>query len=159
VDAVAQLKALEELIAGSPDLHAVLLTPAVQTSRKRAVIGKLAGEMGLSPLIRNFLFIVLDHKRVGQLTEIRQAFETQLDKQLGFVRAEVTSAEPLDQVEGTAIEAELARLSGMRMRMHFEVDPDLLGGVVARIGSTVYDGSIRGQLDRMRRQFAGESGN
>jgi F-type H+-transporting ATPase subunit delta len=132
-------------------------TPAVPTSRKRAVIGKLADRLGFSRIVRNFLFVLLDHKRFAQLSEIREAFERQIDEYLGFVQADVASAEPLDAREVADLEAELTRLSGKQIRPQFSVDPALIGGVVARVGSTVYDGSIRGQLEQMRRHFAKEA--
>lgn len=153
VDAVGQLRSMEHIITSSPELRSALLTPAIQTSRKRAVMGQLAGRLGVSQLIRNFIYVIIDRRRVGIIHEIREAFELLLDERLGFVRAEVTSAETLDHKHSSEIESELSGLTGKRMRLHFAVDPALLGGVVARIGSRVYDGSLRGQLEQLRRQF------
>src|SRR5205085_10314203 len=150
-DALAQLRSMEQLLAGSPELRAALVTPAIPTSRKRAVIGKLADSLGSARIIRNFFFVLLDHQRIAQLSEIREAFDLLIDQQMGFVRAEVTSAEPLDEQQSAALQAELTRVGGMQIRPHFAVDPSLLGGVLARVGSTLYDGSIRGQLEGMRR--------
>ena len=87
---------------------------------------------------------------------IREAFELQLDERMGFVRAEVTSAAELGSPQQANIEGELARLTGKQMRLRFAVDAELLGGVTARIGSTVYDGSLRGQLQRLRRELTGQ---
>jgi F-type H+-transporting ATPase subunit delta len=156
-DALAQLRSMEQLLSESADLRAALLTPAILTSRKRAVIGKLAESLGCARIIRNFFFVLLDHKRIAQLSEIREAFDLLIDQQLGFVRAEVRSAEPLDDRQTAALQAELTRVSGKQIRPHFTVDPALLGGVLARVGSTLYDGSIRGQLEGMRRQFTKEA--
>jgi F-type H+-transporting ATPase subunit delta len=156
-EAVAQLKSIEDLIQSSADLKSILLTPAVSTSHKKKLVGRIAGELEISPLIRNFLFVILDHKRIASLPEIREAFDQLLDEQMGFVRAEVTSAAPLDNAQQQTIEAELRQLSGKQVRLRTSVDPDLLGGVVARIGSTVYDGSLRGQLESMRRKLVSES--
>jgi len=153
-DAVKQLAAVETLIQESPELRIALLTPAIQTSRKRAVMAKLLERIGGSLLIRNFVYVVIDHRRIGAIADIRQAFEEQLDERLGFVRAEVTSAAPLDGPQTEGLESELARLTGKRMRLRFDIDPALLGGVVARIGSTVYDGSIRGELQELGRKLA-----
>jgi len=152
-DAVAQLLTVDEMIAASPELRNALLTPAIQTSRKRIVMGQLLGQMGVSHLIRNFIHVIVDRRRIGIIHEIREAFEVLLDERLGFVRAEVSSAEALDQRRSSEIEAELSSLTGKRMRLRFAVDPALLGGVVARIGSRVYDGSLRGQLEQLRRKF------
>jgi F-type H+-transporting ATPase subunit delta len=157
-DAVAQLRAAAEMVAQSAELRNALLTPAIQTSRKRAAMGKLLTETGAAQIIRNFINVVIDHGRIGILTEIREAFELALDERLGFARAEVTSAEALDEQRSAGLEAELSRLTGKRMRLHFAVDPELLGGVTARIGSTLYDGSLRGQLQQMRRELTEQSG-
>lgn len=156
-DAVAQLKSIEEIIHGSQDLHSILMTPAVQSARKKVVIGKLADQAGVSRVIKNFLYVVLDHHRIDQISQIREALEVLLDERLGVVRAEVSSAQPLSPEQARSIEAQLGRVSGKQIRMHTTVDPELLGGVVARIGSTVYDGSIRGQLEVMRRKLTTEA--
>ena len=154
---VAQLRSMEQLLSDSHDLRAALMTPAIPTSRKRAVIGKFAETLGLSQVVRNFFFVILDHHRIAQLSEMREAFERLIDEHLGFVRADVTSAEPLEQSQNVALRGELARLTGKQIRPHFSVDPTLLGGIVARVGSTVYDGSVRGQMEAMRRQFTKEA--
>jgi F-type H+-transporting ATPase subunit delta len=157
-DAVTQLRALDAIIRESPELRTALATPAIQNSRKRAVMAKLLGKVGGSPLVRNFTYVLIDHRRIAIVGEIREAFELQLDERLGFARAEVTSAAPLDQRVGVNLESELSRLTGKRMRLRFEVDPALLGGVVARIGSTVYDGSIRGELRQLAKKLTGQPG-
>ena len=152
-DAVAQLRVVAQTVVGSNELANALLTPAIQVSRKRAVMGRILQQLGVSPLIRNFVYVVIDRRRIGIIDEIAEAFELLVDERLGFVRAEVTSAEPLDQRRCSQIESELSSLTGKRMRLHFAVDAALLGGVSARIGSKVYDGSIRGQLEQLRRQL------
>jgi F-type H+-transporting ATPase subunit delta len=154
-DAVTQLAAVKALIHESLELRTALLTPAIQTSRKRAVMAKLLERTGASPLIRNFVYVVIDHRRIGVIGDIREAFELQLDERLGFVRAEVSSAAPLNAPLSASLESELSKLTGKRMRLRFDVDPALLGGVVARIGSTVYDGSVRGELRELGRKLAG----
>ncbi len=155
-DAVSQLRAVDAIIQGSPELLNALLTPAIQNSRKRAVMAKLLElSGGGSPLIRNFTYVLIDHRRITMIGEIREAFELEIDRRLGFARAEVTSAAALDHRVSANLETELSRLTGKRMRLRFDVDPELLGGVVARIGSTVYDGSVRGELLQMGRKLAG----
>jgi F-type H+-transporting ATPase subunit delta len=156
---VPELQAVEELIAGSHELRAILLTPAVTAARKTAVMDKLMDGMGLSHVLRNFLAVVIDHRRITHLSEIRASFEAIVDEHLGVVRAEVTSAEPLDEDQARALQTALNELSGKLVKMKTSVDPGLLGGVVARIGSTVYDGSVRGQLDGMRRKLSSEPAN
>ena len=157
-DAVAQLRSVEQILAESWELRNALMTPAIQTSRKRAVMGRLLEEIKASPLIRNFTFVVIDHRRIGMIGEIREAFELLLDERLGYVRAEVTSAAALDDRRRENLESELSRLTGKRMRLRFAVDAGLLGGVVARIVSRMYDGSVRGQLQSLERRLGSPSG-
>jgi F-type H+-transporting ATPase subunit delta len=156
-DALTQLRAVEALIQESPELRIALLTPAIQNSRKRAVMADLLARIGGSPLIRNFVYVVIDHRRIGIMSDIREAFELQLDERMGFVRAEVSSAAPLNEALSAGLESELAKLTGKRMRLRFDVDPALLGGVVARIGSTLYDGSVRGELRQLGKKLAAHS--
>ena len=156
-DAVSQLRAIDEMIAGSEELKIALLTPAISNPRKRAVVGGLLEKMSVSPVIRNFLYVIINHRRISLIGEIREDFELLLDERLGFVRAEVSSAAALDARHTAGLEAELSRLTGKRIRLRFKVDSGLLGGVVARIGSTVYDGSVRGQLQQLRRQLTEQS--
>jgi F-type H+-transporting ATPase subunit delta len=157
-DAVTQLRAVDAIFQESLELRNALLTPAIQSSRKRAVMAKLIEEAGGSTLIRNFTYVLIDHRRIGIIGEIRQAFELQLDERLGFARADVTSAAPLEAGMSAELESELSRLTGKRMRLRFDVDPALVGGVVARIGSTVYDGSVRGELRQLAKKLAGQPG-
>ena len=152
-DAVAQLRAVEQTITESSELRIALLTPAIQNSRKHAVMARVLDTIGGSPLIRNFVYVVIDHRRIGIITDIREAFEQALDERMGFVRAEVISAAPLEPRRSAGLESELSRVTGKRMRLRFDVDPELIGGVVARIGSTVYDGSVRGQIEQLRRRL------
>jgi F-type H+-transporting ATPase subunit delta len=154
--AAGQLKAFEQALAESTELRHVLLSPAVPGARKRAVVAKLAGRMGISPLIRNFLYVVIGHRRTQILGEIREAAEALLDERMGVVRADVASAVELAGPQRAALAAALGRATGKRVRMEFSVDPGLLGGVKARIGSTVYDGTVRGQLEGLRRELVSE---
>jgi F-type H+-transporting ATPase subunit delta len=157
-DAVAQLQAAAKMVADSAELRNALLTPAISHSRKRAAMGKLLEELGASTIIRNFVFVVIDHRRIGMLDDMREAFEIALEERMGFARAEVVSATALDAERSAQLESELSRLTGKRMRLRFAVDPELLGGATARIGSTLYDGSLRGQLQQMRRELTEQTG-
>jgi F-type H+-transporting ATPase subunit delta len=147
---ISQLRAVEEAIESSPDLRGVLASPAVPPSRKRAVIGRILDPLNVSRQVRNFLYVIIDHRRAHDLKSITEAFEDLADERMGVIRANVASAQELTAGQRMALETELSRLSGKRARPRFSVDPALIGGVVARVGSTVYDGSVRGQLDRLR---------
>ncbi len=154
--ALAELRSFDEILRGSPELHNALVTPAVPGSRKKAVVSRIGDMLKLSRITRNFLFVLIDHRRIAQLTEIVRSFETILDERLGFARAEVVSADALNTQQQSALAAKLEQLTGKRIRAHYEVDQALIGGVVARIGSTVYDGSVRGQLSSLRRRLSTE---
>jgi len=147
---LAELRAVQDLIAGSPSLKSALLSPAVSPSRKRAVMGKLMAPMAIHGKVRNFVFVVIDHRRVGELAAIIEGFEALVDERLGLTRASIASARELAAAQKAAIEAQVERLAGRKARVKFSVDPALIAGVVAHVGSTVYDGSVRGQLERLR---------
>jgi F-type H+-transporting ATPase subunit delta len=146
----AQLRAVDELIGSSNELKNALASPAVTPSRKRAAMARIIEPMNVSEQVRNFLFVVIDHRRVHELKSIIEAFENLADQRLGFVRADVSSATEMPESERNALEAQLSRLAGKKTRLRYTTDPSLLAGVVAKVGSTVYDGSVRGQLERLR---------
>jgi F-type H+-transporting ATPase subunit delta len=156
-DAAPQLQAFADTLQGSQELREALATPAVPVNRKRAVVGRIADILKLSRVTRNFLFVLVDHGRMDALPEIVQRFEEIVEERLGFARADVTAPRALDDAQRAALNAQLDRLTGKRTRMRFAIDESLVGGVVARIGSTVYDGSVRGQLQSLERRLGAES--
>jgi F-type H+-transporting ATPase subunit delta len=145
-DVLDELRAFEATLSSSRELYTALTSPSVPLTRKKAVVGRIADDLQVSPVSRNFLFVVLGHRRIPAFAEILQSFELTLDERMGYVRAEVASARELNPGQRAAVSATLERLSGKRVRMRFHIEESLIGGVVARIGSTVYDGSVRGQL-------------
>jgi len=155
--ALAELRSFEDTLSESPALRGALATPAVPGSRKKAVAGRIAELLGLSRISRNFLFVLIDHRRVGSLAEIIHALDLVLDERLGFARAEIFTPMELSGPQRTALEAELERLTGKRIRPHYAIDQALIGGVVARIGSTIYDGSVRGRLETLGRRLSAEA--
>src|SRR6202162_4520480 len=106
-DAIAQLRAAGQMVAQSAELRTALLTPAIPNSRKRAVMGKLLKEIGAAPIIRNFVYVVIDHRRIGMLDEMREAFEVALDERMGFARAEVVSADGVDGQRSAQVVSEV----------------------------------------------------
>ncbi len=156
-EAVAQLRSFESTLEGSPELQNALTTPAVPGSRKKAVVGRIADLLALSRIARNFLFVLVDHRRIALLPEIIQVFERIVDERLGFAQAAVSSARELSEPQRAAVTAQFEKLTGKRIRTRFTVDESLIGGIVAHIGSTVYDGSVRGQLASLERRLAAES--
>ena len=153
-----QLRAIQAVIDSSADLRNAFASPAVSPSRKRAVIARILDPMGVSRQVKNFLFVIIDHRRVLEFESIIDAFELSIDDRLGFVRADVSSARELSDAQRTALEAELTRIAGRQAKLRFAVDPSLIGGVVAKLGSTVYDGSVRGQLDSLRTKLGSQIG-
>jgi F-type H+-transporting ATPase subunit delta len=155
--AVSELRAFEAAFAGSAELQNALVTPAVPAARKRAVVGRIAEVLKLSRISRNFLYVLIDHRRIAALSGIIDSFELMVDDRLGFARAEVSAAREMSEPQRAALNVVLERLTGRRIRMRLTVDEGLIGGVVARIGSTVYDGSVRGQLASLGRRLDAES--
>ena len=151
-----QLRGFEALLAGSVQLRNVLTSPAVAPGRKRAVVKQLAERLGVALIVRNFLLVLTDHRRLTALAQVIDSFEILLDERLGFVRASLLTARELDERQKTALVDGLSRFTGKKVRAHFAVQPDLIGGVVAHIGSTLYDGSVRGQLNSLARRLAAE---
>jgi F-type H+-transporting ATPase subunit delta len=147
---VTQLREFEGIMDGSAELRHALASPAVSPSRKRAVVARMIEPLQYSLHVRNFLFVIINHRRVTALKSIIEAFEVLIDQRLGYVRADVASARALTAGEQTGLEVQLSRLAGKKAKLRFTTDPALVAGVVARVGSTVYDGSVRGQLERLR---------
>ena len=155
-DALAELQSFAAALAASAELRNALATPAVPVGRKRAVIGQISGILKLSPITRNFLLVLVDHRRIAALPEIVQDLEIIVDERLGFARADISSAQELTEAQRTAAIAELERMTAKRLRARFSLDATLVGGLVARIGSTVYDGSLRGRLQSLQRRLGGQ---
>ncbi|HOK47053.1 MAG TPA: ATP synthase F1 subunit delta, partial [Bryobacteraceae bacterium] len=151
--AVRQLTDLSELITGSPELRTVLVSPAVKPARKRALLARLSEALGVASIIRNFLYVVVDHRRTPLLPEIKEAFREIIDERTGYVQAQVFSARSLSETERERVIGRLALLTGKQVRCNFGIKPELIGGLVARIGSTIYDGSVQGQLEALRRRL------
>ena len=156
-DILGELRSFESSLSASAELQNALISPAVPPARKRAVVGRIADAMKLSRVARNFLFVLIDKRRIAELQAVLNGFEVIVDERLGFARAEVASARELTDAQRSALNSRLERMTGKRVRMQFTVDPALIGGVVARIGSTVYDGSVRGQLESLGRRLATEN--
>ena len=152
--ATADLRAFDNLFREFAVLSTVLASPAVSPVRKRNVVKKLAETLGVSPTIRNFVLVLTDHRRVAALSRVIEAFELALDERMGFVRAEVKSAVELSDGQKQELAGQLAALAGKQVRMRFAVDSELIGGATAQLGSTVYDGSVRGQLETLRSRIA-----
>ena len=109
--------------------------------------------MNLDPSVRNFIFLLVDHRRTEALDDMRQAFQDELNTRLGISEAAVTSARVLSAEQREQLTAALERRTGKKIEARFEEDKSLLGGAIVRVGSVVYDGSVREQLTRLREQL------
>ncbi len=152
-DAVEHLRAIDSLISGSTELQGALLSPAVSRKRKGAVISKLADELGIDHIIRNFVLVVVAHRRTKELSGMRRAFELIVDERLGWVSAEIASAHELNAAQREQIERALGTKLGKFVRAQYNVEPDLLAGVRARVASREYDATLRGKLEDMRQHL------
>ena len=152
-DAVAKLRAFHDLQKASPELSGILISPAVPGRKKKAAVARFATELGFTPVLKNFLFVLIDHRRTPLLGEILVSLEAILDERRGIVRADIHSARPLEEGQRREVEAALGRVTGKQVFGQYAVDEALIGGLVARVGSRVYDGSVRGQLQAMRRRL------
>ncbi len=152
----AELSAFAQAVNDSADLRNFLANPAVARPQKQAVIEKLMVRTGGSKTLRNFLLVLVDNRRAALLREISAAFEEELRARLGVAKAEVTSARNLSEEERQELVRMLERLTGKRVETSYSLNPELIAGAQVRIGSTIYDGSVREQLNRMRSRLASE---
>lgn len=150
-----ELNGWQSMIATSYELRQVVESPAIALGEKRKVLGKLIDRITPRPTTANFIQVLLQNHRLGQLAEINERFAQILDERAGVVAATVTTARPMDEVSQESLRAGLEVLTGRKVRLSFETDDDLIGGLVARIGSTVYDGSVRNQLQQAKERLIG----
>ncbi len=159
LEAVAQeLQRFEHVLAGEPVLRNVLLLPWTKAAAKRAIVVGVSEQLGLSSLARNFLALGAQRRRLALLGEIRAAYEALIDEAAGRVRARVRSAAPLTEAQRSAIRERLGRRLGKTVLLDTAVDPTLLGGFVAEVGSRLLDMSLRGQLAGLRERITRDAG-
>ena len=137
----------------SVELREVCDTPAVAMAQKLAVLEALAGKLGSSHFTLNFLRVLMSHYRMSMMEEILAAFRNVTYARLGIVRVKISSASALSNAERDLLQTRFNELTAKQAELEFHLDGELIGGLVAQIGSTVYDGSIRGHLERIREQL------
>jgi F-type H+-transporting ATPase subunit delta len=135
---------------GSPELREFFANPAIPAAQKVGVLDKLNAKLGLQKELRNLLAVLIDNDRIGAVAEVAELYRRQLQAQLGIRQAEIVTARELGAEEREALAAEIGKLAGTRIEASFKLDASILGGTVVRIGSTVYDGSVRGRLNRLK---------
>ena len=151
--AVRELGSLVEVVEGDAELRQFLAQPGVAASAKRAVAAEVADRLRVSPLIRDFVALVADHGRGAQLMDIAEALRALVDAEAGRVRARVRTAVALSEQERTALASRLAAAVGKTVVVEDRVDAGLLGGFIAEVGGLVADGSLDGQLARMKERL------
>ncbi len=151
----AELSAWEEMISANQSLLEAFSNPTVAYEQKGKVLNELIARTKVRPTTANFLRVLLKNQRLPQLPEVNAKFTEVLDERKGVVSALITSARPVTEKNKALLEEKLAGLTGKKPRLSFEIDESLLGGIVTRIGSTIYDGSVRNQLRRLREELAG----
>ena len=150
-----ELVAWEKMFQASPMLPEVFRNPTIALDKKRAVLNRLIERAKPGPTTANFLKVLLQNQRLTELGEINQKFTEILDLRAGMVAAIVTTARSVPENAQQQLHAKLLSLTGKRVRIDFTTDPDLIGGLVTRIGSTVYDGSVRNHLQLIKEKMAG----
>jgi F-type H+-transporting ATPase subunit delta len=150
-----EAQAVAELVGESKELREVWETPSITPDQKRAVLDAIVAREKISRAVRNFVAVLIDHRRTNFLSAIVKQFELELDQRMGFAEAEIRSARELSEPERRALEAQVQKLTGKKVRARYSRDTSLLGGAVVRLGSTIYDGSVGGQLERIREELAG----
>jgi F-type H+-transporting ATPase subunit delta len=155
-DVQDELSAWERMIRTNPLLMEVFSNPTIPYEQKRKVLGTLITRTRVRPTTANFLQVLLQNQRLTELGEINKRLAHVLDERAGIVSAEVTTARPVPEASQATLRANLARLTGKDVRLSFTTDEELIGGIVTRIGSTIYDGSVRNQLQQFKERLAGK---
>jgi F-type H+-transporting ATPase subunit delta len=148
--AVGGLRRIAGLLVESADLRRVWENPAVPAEQKRKLLDAIVHREGIEHHARNLIAVLIDHRRVQFLGRIIEQLKKELDARMGFAEAHITSARELGDAEKRALEAQIEKVTGKKVRAQFGLDAALLGGAVVRVGSTIYDGSVKGQLEKIR---------
>ena len=155
--ALDQLRAFDGLLAESEELRNLFASPAVATAQKRKLAQTLGQRLGIADPVRNLLFILIDHRRMGVFSDIVEAYTAALDTSRGVARIRVASALPMPEDQRNQVIEKFRQITGRAVEADFHADESLLGGSVVRVGGKVYDGSLRSQLAVLDRAMAGEA--
>jgi len=152
-EVAAELNGVAELMSRHPQLRDVFASPVLPIDRKRAVLNELLAQLKLRPTTSNFLQLLLNNSRLQDLDQMARALSRELDSRTNVVSAEITTAREINDVEKGTLRDKLKAATGKEVRLRFRIDPNIIGGVVTRIGSVVYDGSIKNQLAQMKQRL------
>jgi F-type H+-transporting ATPase subunit delta len=151
-----QVNSIAQLVAANDNLRHIWDSPSVPSDQKKKLLDAIAQRMVLDVMVRNFIAVLIDHNRIGMIDVIARQFEVELDAQLGIAEAKITSSRDLTTDERLALENQIKQITGKAVRASYATDKGLIGGAVVQIGSTIYDGSVRGQLSRIRETLSAE---
>jgi len=149
-----EAQGLAALVASSRELRQVWEAPSISAEQKRRVLDAIVAQQGFSKPVRNFVAVLIDHRRVQFLGPVVEQFEKELNSRLGFAEAEITSARDLGEDERRALESQVEKLTGKKVLARYSKDASILGGAIVKVGSTIYDGSVQGQLERIRQAIS-----
>lgn len=149
----SELKIWEDLIKSNNDLKTAFSSPAITHLNKEKVLEGLLAKTKPSKTTANFLRVLLRNSRLTELGAINEKFDAVLDERSGVVAAEVISARPLSESEKAEFQTNIAKMTGKKVNLNFDIDENIIGGVVTRVGSTVYDGSVKTQLENLKQQL------
>jgi F-type H+-transporting ATPase subunit delta len=146
-------ESFRETFGVHPELREVLFSPGIPLAAKQGIVGEVARRMGLPDCLVNFLFVILERSRLHLLDEFSDAYQELLDENAGIERIGVEASHPLQTADLERLKEAMSEITGKTIKLSYEVDETLLGGVRLQVGSTVYDGTIRTQLEELRRQL------
>ena len=149
----AELHAFTAMVEANKDLHTVFASPVIQADDKKSVLDAILELARPAPVVASLLRVLQQNDRLPFLSAVDKAFAREVDRRLGVVSARVTTAAPLSDGEQKVLLDQLEKMTGQRVKLSFETDEELIGGVVTRIGSLIYDGSVRAKLDTIKRQM------
>lgn len=152
-----ELTAWVEMFQSSQTLADVLRNPTIPYKQKSGLLEALIEKSKVRRTTANFLRVLLKNQRISELGEIVKRFAQELDERSGFIAAQIATARSVSQEQQSSLETKLTQMTGKKMRLNFKTDEDLIGGVVTRIGSTVFDGSVRNQLNQLKEQLMGKA--
>jgi F-type H+-transporting ATPase subunit delta len=153
---IQQLGDFAAAYATSAELRNFLASPAVSKTEKRGVAEKISTRLGAGKIVRNFLFVVIDHRRTHELPKMFQSFQQVVRERQGIAEAEIFSPRALNDAQQKEMTQALEKLTGKKVEAKFSVDAKLLGGALVRVGDTIYDGSLRNRLNDMRQRLTAE---
>ena len=154
--AISGLRQMATLFRQSLDLRRVWENPAVPADQKRGLLDAIVERAGIDRPVRNLMAVLIDHRRLPFLPRIVEQLEKELDARLGFTEAQISSTRELADAEKRTLEAQIAKTTGKKVRASYGLDKSLLGGAVVRIGSTIYDGSVKGQLEKIKEAISSQ---